>query len=133
MSLQSAIVTKLKADATVNGIIAGRILPIGRPAPARPNIVIQVIGTGRFYGNQGSTGISRATVQLSCYADDYKPAAQLASAVASVFDGFTGAVDGVKFHSVFIDDERDAPEPPAPGGTAAIAGVILVLLVAYSE
>ena len=139
MEIEAAIVAKLKADAGINALVGGRIAAAGIPDTlARPNIAYQRIGTGRRWSNDGPSGLARATLQLSCYADTYPQAKALAKAVRA-FDGFAGRVgaeppgDGVTIQSMFLDDEQDAPAPPPAGQTRSIPGIVLVFVIAYSE
>ena len=130
MELEAAIVAKLRTDVPSVG---GRIAPVGIPdAIPRPNIIYQRIDTGREHSNDGPVGIADALLQLSCYADQYDQAKALAAAVRS-FDGFTGTVGEVFIHSMFLEDESDAPAPPPEGQTRGIAGIQLTFRVAYSE
>lgn len=137
MELEAAIVSLLKADAVINDLVAGRIAATGLPdALARPNIVYQRIGTPRTWNNDGPDGIVRGTVQISCYADRYPQAKELAKAVRAL-NGFRGTVTGpsgsIVIHGIFLDDERDAPVPPPTGQSQGIAGIVLIFNVDYSE
>lgn len=130
----TAIVSLIHESGPVTSQIGGRLNAVGLPdLMPRPNIVYQIIDTSRVYSNDGPTGLKRAMVQLTCYADTYPAAKSLAAAVATVFDGYVGtAPDGTVIQSTFIDDERDAPAPPPEGQSRGAAGVLLVLLIAYS-
>lgn len=137
MGIEAAIRTLLNGDPDVARITGGRIDAAGRPAGALPNVVYQLIGSRRTYSNDGPTGLRHATVQVSSYARDYTPAKELAAAVGAVLDGYSGTVgeppNVVLVHSAFVDDERDAPAPPAEGQTrAAPAGVVMVFKIAYT-
>jgi hypothetical protein len=134
MDVATAIVSLLTADAPTNGLIAGRIAPATlHDRLSRPNVVYQTISTARVYSNDGPTGFARATLQVSCYADGYKQAKALATAVRTALNGFSGTVGEIRIQSALLDDERDAPTPPPPGGTHGVFGVILVFNIAYDE
>jgi hypothetical protein len=134
MELEAAFVQKLSAEPTITTIIGNRIAASVLPDRlARPNIVYQRIGTGRQYSNDGPAGIARASLQVSCYADDYSQARQLASAIRGVFNGFNGMIGTLRIQSMLLDDERDAPTPPPPGQSAGVVGIVMMFLVAYSE
>lgn len=100
---------------------------------ARPNVIFQGITTGRTYTNDGPAGLARPDMQLSCYADDYEGARALAAAVRVALNGFHGVADGVTVQSILLDDEQDAPQPPATGQGQSIAGVVLMFKVACDE
>lgn len=135
MSVEAAIVTLLTGDtAGVNALIAGRIAAAAMPQGlARPNVVYQRIGTRRRYSNDGPTGLARARLQVSCYADTPKAAKQLAAAVREVLDGYSGTVGGCTIQALFLDDERDAPQPPATGRDLGVFGVQFDALIHYDE
>lgn len=137
MELEEAIVALLAADPEITGEVEGRIAAAVLPESlSRPNIVYQRLDTGRQWHNDGPAGMPTAAVQISCYADDYPTAKALATAVKDL-DGYSGTVGdpvtGLYVGSMFLDDERDAPTPPAPGEAAGISGVILVFRVSYRE
>ena len=134
MDVATAVVSLLQAAPPVTSIISDRIAAVAMPAKlARPNVVYQVIDGRRFYGNDGPTGLKRATLQVSCYADTYGVAKSLAAAVSDVLDGYAGTAAGVAIQSCFVDDERDAPTPPPTGQERGVAGAVLVFLIAYSD
>ena len=134
MAVEAALVTLLTTDATVAALIGTRIAPVGQPqGVARPNVIYQRIGTKRDYHNEGSTGLPSARIQVGCYADTYKTARQLAGAVRAVLDGYRGTVGGQEIAGVWLDDERDAPQPPADGKGAGVQGVQFDAVIAYRE
>ena len=134
MSVEAAIVARLAATPAVTAIVADRVAAVGLPDKlARPNLVYQTLGTARVYSNDGPAGLARATLQVSCYADDYKSAKQLAKAVRDALNGFAGTSAGIVVQSCLLDDERDAPQPPSSGQTFGLSGVVQVFNVAYDE
>ena len=139
MSIEAAIVHLLKESIDVDGQIDGRIAPVILPERlARPNVVYQTLGTRRVYSNDGPTGLARATVQLTCYADAYDAAKDLAGAVRAVLEGYTGVTPAafgktIDIQSSFVDDERDAPQPPPPGRASGVVGKLLIFVIAYCE
>lgn len=137
MSVEAAIVSLLREP--TSELIEGRIAPAVMPERLRrPNVVYQVLTTRRTYSNSGPTGLARATLQLTCYADDYKAAKGLARAVREALNGFRGeAAAGdsgtVNIQSLLLNDERDAPTPPPAGQSAVVHGVVMVFAIAYGE
>lgn len=130
-----AILAKLAAAPAVTNIAGTRFELAGMvsPATARPLIVVQTIGTGRLYDNAGPSGVARSTVQLTCYANGYGTARQLANAVRTTLNGFRGTVGQTKVLSILLDDERDAAQPPSGGSDRGVPGVLLIFIVAVAE
>jgi hypothetical protein len=137
----TAIVALLATVADRTGIPTSRIAPVGMPDKvARPNIVYQIITNRPVIANDGPADLSFGSVQLSIYTDTYSAARTAANVIAAPYtqdggglNGYSGTIGGMKIQSLILDDDRDAPEPPASGQSSGIAGVILVFNFATSN
>ena len=91
--------------------------PQGRPFPAA---VLNVISDAEGFELDGPDGLSRARMQVDCYAATYGVAKQFSRAVRSALNGYaSGAIQGV-FHAG-TRDSRD-------GGTNEVERLFRVSL-----
>jgi hypothetical protein len=135
----TAIVALLNTVAATTGVPTSRIAAVGMPDKiARPNIVYQIITSRPVIANDGPADLAFGSVQLSIYADTYSAARTIADLIAAPstdggLNGYSGTIGGMNIQSLILDDDRDAPEPPAPGQSSGIAGVILIFNFAISN
>jgi hypothetical protein len=134
MSAETAIVYMLSNDATVNGIIAGRIAQAPTPDKiSRPNVIYQRITYKPTMSNDGDAGLGWPLIQVSSYADTAAVARQLADAVKKALNGKAGSFGGQTVQSIIIRDDRDAPQPVINGQAQGVPGVIQLYQVAANE
>ena len=110
MSAEFAMRATLVADGTVNGLIAGRINPIGRAIATLPAIAYQRIDTPRIQALGGLGGLAHPLIQVNCYAATQIEAEALAKAVRVAWADFSGVAGGETIQAVTIEDEDDLPE-----------------------
>ena len=112
MSLEAAIVAKLKGDAGVKALVASRIYPNVAPKGARGGayLVYQRISTPRVRSMDGPSGLASPRLQLTCYGPTYAKAMALAEAVRLALDGYAGVTGGVTVQGVTVLDEGDIPD-----------------------
>lgn len=139
MTPEAAIVALLLANGPVSVLIGDRIKHWKMTqGVALPYVVFQRLDTKRRYHNQGSTRAPMAMIQVTCRAAGFTPARALADAVIGAIDGYRGTATtgagSVQIDGIFVDDDRDAPEPPNPGADQIrSAGVVLTLKVHFQE
>lgn len=108
--MEELIRSLLKGDAGVSALVAGRVNFGTRPqGQALPAIVLNTVSDIEGALIAAPDGLSRARIQVDCYAIDYGPAKLLSRAVKSVLHGYSG--DGIQ--GVFHAGSRDGRE----GGT----------------
>ena len=120
---EGGLIAILDADATVSGIVGGRIHPMTDPRNTPfPKITYQRIDTVRGLSNDGPTNCPTARVQIDCWAADLLAARTLANAVRRALNGFSGTADGYQFDLIHLTDERDREAAPLPGHSARFSG-----------
>ena len=111
MSLESELVTRLKADGTIAGLVVARIYPKQVPqAPTYPAITFRRVSGVRLHHLGGVSG--RATPRISIISltnTSYADCQTLAAAVRASLDGFNGLLTTIKA-SIRIENELDLSE-----------------------
>ena len=113
MSIEKAIVAILKASPTFSTLCAGRIWALILPETAAfPAITYQRISETPDYTLDGPGTFGEARLQIDCWsAASHSEASQIADAIASAIDGYTGTSAGVSIHNVMRDNSQDFYEP----------------------
>ena len=134
-SLEQGIVTILRADATVSGLLGTRIYPWIRPQGTTfPAIVYELDGTEPEQDLDGYAGMTRAELSISCIAEQYGGAKTLAAAVLGVLNGYTGTpTNGVAINSLVHDNDIGIIEDSQIGNSRGVAIVESSYIVWYSD
>lgn len=116
MSIKTAIVARLAADATIQSLVSTRIR-IGRAhqTDALPRIVVSQIDGDHKEHLAAATGKVIGRYQVDCYAGTPKKAHEVADAVRERMHGWRGLSDDTFISMVALNDERDGYDPPLPG------------------
>lgn len=105
--MEEAFRALLRASNDVTAFSGDRINwgahPQSHPWPA---IVLTVISDGEGHTLGGPDGLSRARVQVDCYALTYAAAKTMSRAVRTALDGFRGGI----FQGVFLAGVRDGTD-----------------------
>lgn len=110
MTMQSALRTRLKADATVAALVSTRIDWVERPqGKALPAITLQTISDPRPQHMGGNQDTRQTIVQVDCWAAKYADVRECADAVIACLTPSADA-GGVRFLRSFVDNERDLAE-----------------------
>jgi len=130
MSIESGIVSVLRADGTVSGIISTRIYPLKlKEGYALPALSYQRVSSVREHNiDVGPIGFAWARFQIDSWAESYTDVRSLAEAVRQCLDGYKGTMGGVNAGGICIKSERDLFEE----GTE-IYRVIQDYLIPYHE
>lgn len=116
MSMKSAIISLLKANAALTALVDARIRFGRSPAgDTLPRIVIHMIDADHAEHLLAATGKAIGRIQVNCYAESPKQADQVATAVREAIQGFRGLSDDTFISAVTLADERDTYDPPLPG------------------
>jgi hypothetical protein len=110
--IRIAFRTLLLADATVNGLCAGRVYPVELPQNMRsPSLVYFRIFDVSDYHMLGDSGLQRISMQLSSWADKHDLSVNLADAAHDALSGFKGRVvyagDFIDVRGIFQSNGRD--------------------------
>jgi hypothetical protein len=115
MNITGPIKAIIDADATANGLLAGRIYPGGRAAqtPTLPYATLQVLPGGRPANTKsGYSTLDQVMIQINVWSDTYQSAAETAEAIRWAIDFYAGAVTvGSTDYTLSISciDWRDMP------------------------
>ena len=91
MSMQSALRTRLLADATISGLVSTRIYDGQAPQGAAfPRILIQQISGGSDYHLTGETRVADAIFQIGCWSKTTAEASAIADAIRLEISGKRG-------------------------------------------
>lgn len=109
----------LLADAGVTALVPAASInwrrhPQSRPYPA---IVLRVINDRPEYVLSDTTDLSRARVQINCWALTYAGAKAVSRAVLARLSGYRDAT----FHRVWLLGARDTEDPEALGDPAGVS------------
>lgn len=119
-ALERGLVDAFAADATLNGLIAGRLYPLVLPDSNRtfPAVVYQVIDNPRQYSHDGDTGTTFARVQFRFYATTYQGCCDLRDAFVAfcaahqIPPNTSFGSPAVTLAGWFIENESDDTSPP---------------------
>jgi len=134
-SLEEGIVSILRADATVAGLLGTRIYPWMRPQGTTfPAIVYELDGTDPEQDLDGYGGMTRAELSISCIDEQYGGAKTLAAAVLGALNGYTGTpTDGVAINSLVHDNDIGIVEDSQIGNSRGVSIIESSYVVWYSD
>ena len=132
--IESAIRTRLVADPTLSGLVAGRIYPgIAPQRGALPRIVYSRTSTRRILEMAGPSGLAQPRLRFEIFANDYSDAKDIAEALRVSLDGFAGTISGTVVALAEVEEEDDGIVPPSDGGEQAIYSVSIEALIWEQE
>jgi hypothetical protein len=109
-TLEDKIVSVLKNDAIVSGIVSDRIYPLMlRQEETKPSLTYQRIDTPRMRSLDGYEGMEIPRIQIDCYANHIKDARILRDAVIRAMEGalsFSAGCDNYFDNDVEIEVEN---------------------------
>jgi hypothetical protein len=104
--MEAALRTRLKANATILGMVGPRVDWGLRPqAKDLPAIRLILVSLPRAYTMAGAQTTQHYRVQVDCYGATFKTAKELGDAVIACLEPATGS-----FQAGFVLSQRDAPE-----------------------
>jgi hypothetical protein len=104
--MQTALRSRLLADATISGLVDQRVDWGLRPqAKTLPAITLTLIPTPRDYHMGGAQATQHYRVQVDCWAETYKAAHELREAVIAELEPANSA-----FLGGFVERTADMPE-----------------------
>lgn len=112
MSFESALHAIGTADATLNALIAGRLvrdsLPLNYPLPA---VVYRRVAGAPEMAHDGPAGVAIIRVQFDCWAANPTAAETLAEAVEGAYGGYRATAGGRKIDGARVVANVSFPEP----------------------
>lgn len=111
MSMEGAIVTKLRGTAGVTALVNQRVWPMRRPqARELPAVTVTRVDGGPIYTDDGESGLATARMQIDCWGATYTDAKDTAAAIKTALSGYVGTTGGTAFRFIYLDAERDMSE-----------------------
>ncbi|MEA4924929.1 MAG: DUF3168 domain-containing protein [Syntrophomonadaceae bacterium] len=105
MSFETDLYSRLSNDPEVAALVDTRIYPlVAPPEPTSPFCVCSILSKTNTNSHSGFGDISQYKVQVSCYADTYQTAKDVANAVTSALKTWPGAQGA---QAVFRSNEHD--------------------------
>lgn len=105
--MEEALIALLSADGGVFGLSVTQMNFGRHPQGVNlPALVLNTVSDLEGFDMDGPTGLSRARVQIDCYADEYSQAKQLSRAVRTTLSGYSDDV----LQGVFPVGARDGRE-----------------------
>jgi Protein of unknown function (DUF3168). len=92
MSFEADLYSRLSNDTEVAALVDTRVYPLAAPTePTSPFCVYSILSKTNTNSHSGFGDISQYKVQVSCFADNYTMAKQVAGAVTSTLQNWPGA------------------------------------------
>lgn len=134
MTIETALVTKLEAAASVIALVGDRIFPNRIPqGVGMPAIAYEQLSGPRDHVMDGNTGLANTNYIFKCSCAIYAQAKAVSEAVRIELDGFRGTVGGIAISCIMLEDEKDEPET-RPGTDELMRFVkVLNFKVAFQE
>ena len=108
MSIEAGLRALLAADATIAGMVGGRIYPITLPqSPTYPALTYHRASTVRERHLRGPLGYAEVRERVHCWARSYGGAKDLAEAVRHLLDGYRGAAGAYEIGGAAVETEID--------------------------
>jgi hypothetical protein len=131
---REALNTAIRANATVNDLVAGNVRPVNVPrTDTGPSLTYRVRRNKRGQNLDGPDGTARATVLFTLRASAEADVDALKEALRNLFDGSTAAMGSVEVMSVESDDEDDDYQQGPDGSDGGIYEQEFVLVYRYRE
>ncbi len=103
MTIEAKIETRLSA------LAGGRIYAVTPPKNiALPCVVYVIVSRARMYSHSGVSKLNRYRVQMSCYAEGYAAAKDLADSVTVSMESWSAADTNIQ--GIFHENEEDIYE-----------------------
>jgi len=111
MLIETALMTYLLAQSGITDIVDTRIYFVKAPQDvAKPYIVFFKVTSPRDHSHDGGTGLANPRFQFSIFSTTYGEAKNIATAVQTALQGYTGTMGGdggVYVTAVTYEDEND--------------------------
>jgi hypothetical protein len=113
MSAHSAILGLLQASGNLVALVGDRIYPdVLDDPPVYPSVTFQKLGGASARGAIASTGLMRATMQISTWARSRTEVTQIAAAIRKALDRRRQVtVAGVRVDDCFYESDLDLVDP----------------------
>ena len=92
-SVEERLYTRLTTDPTLTALVGNRVTPVLLPQDVTyPAITFNRVSTERIQTLSGSTGLARASFQVSAFSPDHTEMLTVASGIREALDGNEGTL-----------------------------------------
>lgn len=110
MSIEAAIHGLVTGDAAVAAVIGDRLVPLSLPQSMElPALTFKMDLKNEDMTTEGALGLIVATFRFDCWAATHAEAVELAAALRTALQDYSGTISGVKIHHVRILNRGDLP------------------------
>lgn len=104
--IEEDLYSHLSTFTGLTALVGDRVYPVTAPQTVQaPFCVFFKVSDARIYSHQGFSGLERVRVQISCYAETYLEAKQVAEQVTAAMEAWLAA--NVKVQASFQENELD--------------------------
>lgn len=115
MHIEQALKRHMEAQGDLTALVGERIYYVRAPQDVdTPYLVFFKVTALRPHSHEGGSGLAYSRFQLSCFANSYYEAKQMAWALQAALQGFSGTMggaEGTEIGGCFYDNEQDNYEP----------------------
>ena len=133
MSIKAAIYSLLSSDVPLAALVSDRITPGGDPARGVASVTYHMISSVRTHTMDGPDTLVTPTMQVNSFGASDLEAENVAEAVRTVLDGFSGTVGGVEISYIAMDDQGDLDDFEPTDKQVSRHGVRQDYLMTFTE
>lgn len=134
MAIETAFAAWIGAKTPVIAIIGDALHCEEAPAKApRPFLVYRLSDGERLYHSEGSSGLVRAEIELTCAGRKYLESVALYEAIRNDLDGFQGAWGSYEIDRAVISPARSGRETPAEAAAIGLHALKATIELHYHE
>lgn len=136
MSLESDIVDRVLADASLTGLISTRVYVEWAPQNTdMPYVTFQVVSTVEDHHTQGSSGLAHSRIQFDVWAETIASRDSVVDALRSEFQSVRGelTVGGTFAYGSGWSGPSNSIVPPDDAGETAYRRAICELMLSYGK
>ena len=134
MSIEAAIVTRMRADETVAALIEDRIYPMYLPqGETRAAVTYQQVSGVDGTTTDGALGLVDSRWQFTCWSSSHPTCLALMEAVRALWSFFAGTVAGVTIQGTQVLDRGDVPALNDQAEALTRYGKYLDVQISYEE
>jgi hypothetical protein len=132
--MKSGLVSLLSGEATITSICGTRVYVTKAPQKAiLPHVIITQMSSEENITLDGGSGQLRfLNFDIDCKSKTSVQAEQLANAVRTFLDDYSGTAGSYTIGAVIMNDESDDYEPPTDGSDIGVHVVTLDLDIQYN-
>lgn len=136
MSIESALVEYLKADAPLIAQISTRLYKdIAPPTAVTPYIVYQIIGSQPWHHLTAAADKTTKRAQFTVYSDSQLAVVTVANLLREALDGYRGRMgtENMDVRHIMLENESDRFDNPIDGGHQGLSSRIMEFVITHAQ